>query len=149
MEINSLSDNVAARRGGYLSPKINGLGRPTPVSALIENVDENPILSNEKPGALAGATGLTSIDLAIKAKAYRKPKRSAMSAYALDRHKRASRALGYALTAADPATWEAAGHVFAHRLNTIELASLAFHALRAMEPAEREAVFDAAQWGIA
>lgn len=64
-----------------------------------------------------------------------------------DRHKRASRMLGYALTLNDAKAWEGASFVFAVRLHQGELSGLAFAALRALEPEPRQAVFDLAHWG--
>ena len=90
-----------------------------------------------------------SNELAFKSKAYLKPGRSAMSLYAKDGHKRACRMLGYALTLNEPTIWGQAATVLAHRLTAMELVALAFTALSALEPADREAVFDAAQWGVA
>ena len=105
------------------------------------------VARNENPGASDNATGAVGNDQAITPEGYRKPGRSAMSLYAKDRHKRAAKVLAYALT--DPDTWAAAGAVWAVRLTTNELASVAYAALSALEPESREAVYDAAQWGIA
>jgi hypothetical protein len=76
-----------------------------------------------------------------------KPKRSAMSLYAKDRHKRACRMLVYALTADDPVIWVQTAWLLGHRLPTMELASLAYAVMRALDPEAREMVFNAAQWG--
>jgi hypothetical protein len=73
-----------------------------------------------------------------------RPRRSAMSLHAKDRHKRAARIVGYALTADDPAIWWKTAAVLALRLTTLELASVAFAALRALDPEAREMVFNAA-----
>ena len=70
-----------------------------------------------------------------------------MSLYAKDRHKRAARIVGYALTADDPAIWVQTAWLLGHRLSTMELASLAYAAMRALDPEAREMVFNAAQWG--
>ena len=72
-----------------------------------------------------------------------------MSRYALDRHKRAARAVGYALTADDPVIWNGVGAVLAVRLTDLELARLAYLALAALDSDAPEAVFVAAQWGEA
>lgn len=64
-----------------------------------------------------------------------------------DRHKRASRMLGYALVLNDANAWQGASDVFAARLEQGELIGLAFAALRALEPEPRQAVFDLAHWG--
>ncbi|TKA98556.1 hypothetical protein FAZ78_00425 [Cereibacter changlensis] len=72
-----------------------------------------------------------------------------MAAFAKDRHKRACRMLGYALTLDDPGTWGQTTLILSHRLTGMELVSLAFAAMRALEPDAREAVFTAAQWGQA
>jgi len=73
-----------------------------------------------------------------------RPSRSAMSLHAKDRHKRAARIVGYALTADDPAIWWKTAAVLALCLTTLELASVAFAALRALNPEVREMVFHAA-----
>jgi hypothetical protein len=70
-----------------------------------------------------------------------------MSLYAKDRHKRAARIVGYALTADDPAIWVQTAALLGHRLSTMELASLAYAAMRALDPEVREMVFKAAHWG--
>jgi len=103
--------------------------------------------ATQNPGARAGATGADVHSIGTVCDGYRKPGRSAMSLYAKGRHKRAAKALAYALT--DPDIWAAAGAVWAVRLTTNELASVAYAALSALEPESREAVYDAAQWGIA
>lgn len=72
-----------------------------------------------------------------------------MARHAQRRHKRAAYFVGFCLIAEDPALWNAAAGVLNRRLTRLELASLAFAALRAMEPEDREAVFNAAQWGVA
>jgi hypothetical protein len=105
-------------------------------------------LTIEKPGALAGATGPYQNDRAIIGGHYQKPRVNAMSKYAQDRHKRAARMVGFALTADDPAIWGQTAAILAHRLTIKETASLAFAALRALEPEARESVIDAAHWGI-
>jgi hypothetical protein len=105
-------------------------------------------LTIEKPGALAGAPGLSLNDRAITGGHYPKTRRNAMSMYAQDRHKRAARMVGFALTADDPAIWGQTAAILAHRLTIRETASLAFAALRALEPEARESVIDAAHWGI-
>ena len=103
------------------------------------------VARNENPGASDNATGVIGNDLVTTPEGYRKPGRNAMSLYAKDRHKRATKMLGYALT--DPDTWAAAGAVWAVRLTTNELASLAYTALRALEPEARAMTFNAAHWG--
>ena len=74
------------------------------------------------------------------------PRRTAMSRHAQDRHKRASKMLGYALTLGDAPTWAQAGAVWQMRLTEVELASVAFAALQGLEPDTRLAVFGAAHW---
>ena len=91
---------------------------------------------NENPGALVGATGAIGNDQAITPKDYRKPGRSAMSLYAKDRHQRAAKMLGYALT--NPELWAATGLVWAVRLTPNERAALAFAALNSLEPDDAE-----------
>lgn len=106
----------------------------------------DPGFPNENPGALAGATGAMSNDLAISPAYYPKPRVNAMSKHAQDRHKRAARMLGFALTLGDAPTWVQAGAVWQMRLTEEELASVAFAALQALEPDTRLAVFGAAHW---
>jgi hypothetical protein len=101
----------------------------------------------KKPGALTGAPGLSSNDRAITGTDYPKPRRNAMSKYSQDRHKRAARMLGFALSLGDAPTWVQAGAVWQLRLTEVELASVAFAALQGMEPDTRLAVFEAAHWG--
>lgn len=105
------------------------------------------MLETQNPGALAGATGDDSIDLAIKPEGYRKPGANAMSKYAHDPHKRAARMLGYALTIGKPDAWHGLGAVWGARLTTAELASIAYVALSALDPEDREEAFRAAHWG--
>ena len=107
------------------------------------------VARNENPGASDNATGAVGNDQAITPEGYRKPGRSAMSLYAKDRHKRAAKMLAYALTLDDPVAWNQTAAILGHRLTTNELASVAYVALSALEPESREAVYDAAQWGIA
>lgn len=72
---------------------------------------------------------------------------SAMSRYALDRHKRACRALGFALVIDQPQAWHQLSAILGHRLTRRELVSVSWAALSALEPEAREAVYEAAQWG--
>ena len=74
---------------------------------------------------------------------------SSIARHALPRHRKAARMIGYSLVAGDPTLWPATAAVLQCRLTTLELAGLAFAALRALEPDDREAVFAAAQWGVA
>ena len=104
---------------------------------------------NENPGASDNATGVIGNDLVTTPEGYRKLGCSAMSLYAKDRHKRVCRMLGYALTLDDPVAWNQTAAILGHRLTNMELASVAYVALSALEPESREAVYDAAQWGIA
>lgn len=75
------------------------------------------------------------------------PRRSPMSLYGKDSHKRVCRMVGYALTLDDAEAWRQTSAILAHHLTSLELASVAWAALSAMEPEAREAVYDAAQWG--
>ena len=104
---------------------------------------------NENPGASDNATGVIGNDLVTTPEGYRKSGRNAMSLYAKDRHKRAAKMLAYALTLDDPVAWNQTAAILGHRLTTNELASVAYAALSALGPESREAVYDAAQWGIA
>lgn len=74
---------------------------------------------------------------------------STMARHAKDRHKRVARMVGYCLNADDPVTWGGLSTVITVRLTPLEIASFAFAALQSLEPAEREAAFDAAHWGQA
>lgn len=136
-------------------PEIQRLGQSNRESRAIDIIGELPRLSNpseglenENPGALGGATGANLEAANFTRTAYRKRGGNAMSRHAKDRHKRVARMVGYALTAGDPATWGGLSSVVAIRLTPLEIASLAFAALRALEPHEREAVHNAAQWGV-
>ncbi len=101
----------------------------------------------ESPGARACAAGAGDVSgQGATANEYRKPGKSAMQMFAQDRHKRAARMLGFALTANDPETWTQASAIFAHRLNSGELMMLAYSVLRALEAAERQQVCNAAHW---
>lgn len=75
------------------------------------------------------------------------PSRSAMYLYAKDRHKRAARMLGYALTADVPDLWDGLAVVLSARLTETEIASIAFAALSALDPPSRVMTFNAAHWG--
>ncbi len=103
-------------------------------------------LTIEKPGALAGATGPYQNDRAITQSDYQKPRVNAMSKHSQDRHKRAARMLGFALTLGDAPTWVQAGAVWQLRLTELELASIAFAALQGLEPDTRLAVFEGAHF---
>jgi hypothetical protein len=106
-----------------------------------------PGSEKRNPGALAGATGADSKAGKLHPEPYPSNPRNAISKYAADRHKRAARMLGYALTIGQPDTWHGLGFVWGERLTTAELASIAFVALRALDPDDREQTFRAAQWG--
>lgn len=69
-----------------------------------------------------------------------------MARHAKDRHKRAAKALGYALTLDEPRGWSEAGLILAARLTRLELASLAFASLRALCPEDRAMIASAADW---
>jgi len=71
-----------------------------------------------------------------------------MTVYAKDRHKRAAKMPGYALTCrAAPEMWHGTAAVRGARLTTAELASIACAALVCLAPANRELTFNAAHWG--
>jgi hypothetical protein len=70
-----------------------------------------------------------------------------MTRFALDRHKRAARAVGYALTANLPVLWHDLSLIFIARLTGVERAALAFAALRSLDPEDRERIFEAAHRG--
>lgn len=142
--------------GAQAFPEISNLDRPTLQPPTIEKIGDfrglsNPLSTpeNENPGALAGATGAEFSEQVLKPQAYPTPRVNAMSLYAKDGHKRACRMLGYALTLNDPTLWGHTAAILSHRLTGMELVSLAFTVMSALEPGDREAVFDAAQWGVA
>jgi hypothetical protein len=142
--------------GGKRFNENKALHCPTPLTPVFEKIGDFRGLSNpsedaenENPGALAGASGAMSNDQKIVGKVCPKARRSAMSLFAKDGHKRACKMLGYALTLNDPAIWGDTAAIFALRLSPPERAALAYTALRTLEPEAREAVFDAAHWGLA
>ncbi|MDO9527088.1 MAG: hypothetical protein Q7J57_16370 [Gemmobacter sp.] len=71
-----------------------------------------------------------------------------MSLYSNDRHKRATRLLGFAQTAGAPDLWHTARRGLTTCLTTAEASSIAFAALLALDPADREMTFNAAHWGV-
>lgn len=70
------------------------------------------------------------------------------SNFAKDGHLRASRMLAYALTLIDAVTWSQTAAIFALRLTKLELVSVAFAALSALDPSDRQAVFEDALWEV-
>ena len=101
---------MAARRDAPFSNDINGLIRP--------NSPKPPIETNGKNRSTANA----------------------MSLYAQDRHKRAARALGYALTLADRAWWSDTAVIWEARLDRAERYELARSVMLAMPPDDIEAL---------
>lgn len=71
-----------------------------------------------------------------------KPQRSARTLYTKDRHKRACRMVGFALTANDLAIWVLTLAIPAQRLTNMEAASLGYAPLRALAAAPREVGID-------
>ncbi|MCA3487245.1 MAG: hypothetical protein IOC98_00360 [Rhodobacter sp.] len=106
-------------------------------------------LTIEKPGALAGAPGLSSNDRAIRTDTKRKTRPSAIRDFASDRHKRATRMIGFGLIADSPHVWADVADVLAIRLTDLERAALAFAALVSLDSPSRQLTFRAAEWGIA
>lgn len=113
------------------------------------SVDKSLNSANGNPGALVGASGANVQSKLSMLQEYLESDRSAMSLYAKDAHKRVCRMLGYALTLDDLVIWNQTSAILAHRLTSMELASVAYAVLSALEPETREAVYGAAQWGIA
>lgn len=74
-------------------------------------------------------------------------RRSLMSLYAKSKHKRAAKALGYALTVDSEPAWLAASAIWQARLTPQETASMAWAALAATEPALAQEVASAALRG--
>jgi len=101
---------------------------------------DRPLVQCGNPGALAGATGANSSGLTSKGKDTPKPGRSAISKWAEDRHKRATRALGFGIIADSPETWADVGEVLTLRLTAAERAALGFTCLAAVEPQHRAEV---------
>lgn len=83
--------------------------------------------AKENPGAADTATGAETKTSAKMLRGEDTPTCpvNAIQRFALDRHKRAARALGYALIADDPATWTVVGGVLALRLTPEERAHVA------------------------
>ena len=150
---------VAARRGGNFPSEINALQRPTRDVRAIGNIQEFRALSNdsiappgpanENPGALAGATGAVSNDLTTELHNKRKTRPSAIRDFASDRHKRATRMIGFGLIADSPHVWADVADVLAIRLTDLERAALAFAALVSLDSPSRQLTFRAAEWGVA
>jgi hypothetical protein len=74
--------------------------------------------------------------------------RSAMSLYAKDRHKRASKSLGYVLTMATPDAWEGFVLVLKARLTTGERQALAMAALVTLDDDTAYRTASAAVFGV-
>lgn len=74
--------------------------------------------------------------------------RRAMQDHAEGRHKRAARMLGYTLLSDTPDAWNGLSVVLQSRLTVEERGKLAFAALRALDPDQRELVMRAAQLGV-
>jgi hypothetical protein len=72
----------------------------------------------------------------------------AMRDHAPEDHKRAARMLGYALLSDTPDAWNGLSVVLLARLTVEERAKLAFAALSALDPDQRELVMGAAQRGV-
>ena len=73
--------------------------------------------------------------------------RAALARHIEERHRRAARIVGYGLALDDARSWWAVAWVLARRLTLAERGALAFAALVALEPAEREAVVAAVMEG--
>ncbi len=71
---------------------------------------------------------------------FEQQRKSAMSAFAHDRHKRVARTLGFALTLHDGPAWAAFTAIAAARLTVAERAAMAGAALLALDPDEAEGV---------
>lgn len=67
-----------------------------------------------------------------------------MSKYALDRHKRAARAFGYALTLGDESAWDGFAVILLARLTDRERGALAYTALRSLST--EQAMIIASLW---
>ncbi len=67
--------------------------------------------------------------------------RSILSRFMLDRHKRAAKALGCALTLADPRKWASTAIIWEARLEPVERYELARSVMLAMRPEDTEALF--------
>lgn len=113
---NDLRNRLAARRVVAFPCDDNGLSCPTVANDPIDINSENPSPSNEK-----------------------RPK-SILSRLIKDRHKRAAKALGYALTLADPKNWAAIAIIWEARLEPAERYELARSVMLAMRPEDNEAL---------
>jgi len=102
---------------------------------------------NGNPGALAGATGAKRHTEAKERQGQHYLKKGLDTTPFADRHQRAARMIRDSLAADCPPIWEACGAVLAARLTGAERVFLAFAALRALDSAPREAVFDLAHYG--
>lgn len=88
-------------------------------------------LTNENPGALAGATGAKDVFEATKLHVKNTPKRgvNAMSKWAKGKHKRVACMIGHALTLGTSQAWNTLLLVLAKHLTEKERVSLAWAAL--------------------
>jgi hypothetical protein len=105
------------------------------------------IKKKQDPGATAIATGAESVCEAGQLRHFDTPKpaRSAMSKFAQDRHKRAARSFGYALTLGEGAAWQGHTTVVKARLTARENAAAALAHLMALDPDQVTLIFEALQ----
>jgi hypothetical protein len=97
---------------------------------------KHPNSAKRKPGALAGATGVTlheKVGINSRRNGTAKPRFNAMSKYAKRAHKAAARMLGYALTLGDEAAWHSMTIVLMAKLTDRERAALAYAALNSLD----------------
>lgn len=101
----------------------------------------------ENPGALGGATG--AYDGSDGWKHISKIVFDAILPPLRELHLRALRMVASCLTLNDeaPAVWHDCAVVLRARLTPVEIGSIAFAALRALDPEPRQQVFEAAHWG--
>jgi hypothetical protein len=104
--------------------------------------------AEKSPGSLAGDTGAPFDDRLITRERYQRAALKASWARLTARQKRAVRMLALSLFLDDPLQWLRLAKVMNAGLSGRERGMLAFAALRSLEPDPREAVFDAAHWGV-
>lgn len=116
---------MATPGGSAHSWENRGLACPTPLHPPIENIGENPRLSNRFSATFpASAWKLTA-----------------------PRHKQAVRALAHTLFLGESRHWPGLALVLAARLTETERALLAFAALRSLDPEPRALAFAMAHRG--
>jgi hypothetical protein len=104
---------------------------------------QNVSLTNPKNPSLENKGEIQHLANAKKPRS----KRSAMSRFAKDGHKRVARCLGYALTLATPQAWLDLSLILMARLSNAERAGLAYAALISLNPDDAHDVASLAIFG--